>query len=64
MAKEKNYQLDYEGDEIQELLDRVNERRVYGRASAQNDGVMSSTDKTKLDSIETLTNLEIDELLN
>lgn len=64
MAKEKNYQLDYEGDEIQELLDRVNERRVYSRASAQNDGVMSSTDKTKLDSIETLTNLEIDELLN
>lgn len=64
MAKEKNYQLDYEGDEIQELLDRVNERRVYSRASASQDGVMSSTDKTKLDSIETLTNLEIDELLN
>lgn len=64
MAKEKNYQLDYEGDEIQELLDRVNERRVYSRASVQHDGVMSSTDKTKLDSIETLTNLEIDELLN
>lgn len=64
MANKKNYQLDYEGEKIQELLDMVNERRVYSRASASQDGLMSSDDKTKLDSIETLTNLEIDELLN
>jgi len=46
--EEKDYKLNYDGDDVQELLDRVNERRVYDKASVTTDGIMSSSDKKNL----------------
>jgi hypothetical protein len=64
------YVLRQYGDEVQEILDDVQQKTVYERATPSKDGLMSKEDKSKLDTIdnieadEELTLEEIDALLN
>lgn len=43
------YVLRQYGNEVQEILDDVQQKTVYDRATSSKDGLMSSTDKKKLD---------------
>ena len=61
------YRLKQTGDEVQDVLDQVQEKTVYEPATQQEDGLMSSSDKRKLDNDvadEELSIPEINELLN
>ena len=61
----KDYYLHQTGQEVQDILDRVEDKTVYERATHTADGLMSNTDKQRLDSMdndEALSIMEIDEL--
>lgn len=58
------YVLRQYGNEVQEILDDVQQKTVYDRATSSKDGLMSSTDKQKLDSYQALSNMEIENILN
>lgn len=59
-----NYYLTQTGEEVQQILDQVKDKTVYDVATQNSDGLMSASDKQKLDGCVTLTNMEIEELLN
>lgn len=61
------YTLTQTGSEVQEILDDVQEKTIYDPATHFEDGLMSSSDKKKLDDdvpYEALTYAEIDRLTN
>jgi len=58
------YELSYEAEEIDALLKSVDEKSIYGDASQESRGLMSSEDKAKLDEIGTLSNDEIASIVN
>jgi hypothetical protein len=67
MANLNGYRLIETGPQVQEAITQVREKTIYPDASQSVHGLMSTTDKTKLDNLEdmdALTILEIDELLN
>lgn len=59
-----NYYLTQTGEEVQQILDKVEDKTVYDVATQDSDGLMSASDKQKLDGCMALTNMEIEELLN
>lgn len=58
------YTLSQTGQEVQDILNDVENKTVYDNATQSQAGLMSSGDKTKLDDLQALTILEIEELLN
>ena len=67
MANLNGYKLRETGPEVQEAITQVREKTIYPDASQAEHGLMSKTDKKKLDELENteaLSILEIDELLN
>ena len=63
----RNYYLHQTGDEVQEILDDVQQKTVYERATRTVDGLMASTDKQRLDDmtdVRALTFDEIDDVFN
>ena len=61
----KDYYLHQTGPEVQGILDRVEDKTVYERATHTADGLMSNIDKQRIDSMdddEALSIAEIDEL--
>lgn len=63
----RNYYLHQTGDEVQEILDDVQQKTVYERATRTADGLMASTDKQRLDDmtdVRALTFDEIDDVFN
>lgn len=62
-----NYYLHQTGDEVQTILDKVDNKTVYERATRTADGLMASTDKQRLDDmtdVRALTFDEIDDVFN
>ena len=59
-----NYYLTQTGEKVQQILDQVEDKTVYDVATQNSDGLMSASDKQKLDGCVALTNMEIEELLN
>ena len=63
----RNYYLHQTGDEVQDILDDVQQKTVYDRATRTADGLMSNTDKQRLDDmtdVRALTFDEIDDVFN
>lgn len=63
----RNYYLHQTGDEVQTILDKVDNKTVYERATRTVDGLMASTDKQRLDDmtdVRALTFDEIDDVFN
>lgn len=63
----ERFRLIETGPQVQEAITQVREKSIYPDASQSAHGLMSITDKTKLDNlenVEALSILEIDELLN
>lgn len=61
------YRLTQTGEEVQEILDDVQEKTIYEDATQQEHGLMSTSDKIKLDEMESdqaLTFEEIEAILN
>lgn len=59
-----NYYLTQTGEEVQQILDQVEDKTVYDVATQDSNGLMSASDKKKLDGCVAITNMEIEELLN
>lgn len=63
----RNYYLHQTGDEVQDILDDVQQKTVYERATRTEDGLMANTDKQRLDDmtdVRALTFDEIDDVFN
>ena len=63
----RNHYLHQTGDEVQTILDKVDNKTVYERATRTVDGLMTSTDKQRLDDmtdVRALTFDEIDDVFN
>ena len=63
----RNYYLHQTGDEVQDILDDVQQKTVYERATRTVDGLMANTDKQRLDDmtdVRALTFDEIDDVFN
>lgn len=61
------YVLRQYGNEVQEILDDVQQKTVYERATRTADGLMANTDKQRLDDmtdVRALTFDEIDDVFN
>lgn len=56
------YKLKQTGAKVQQLLDAVEQKTVYPDATQQEHGLMSTTDKTKLDNIMVITSEDIEVL--
>ena len=56
------YKLKQTGAKVQELLDAVENKTVYPDATEQEHGLMSTSDKTKLDNIMVITTEDIEVL--
>ena len=54
-----DHQIAYTDEELDDILDAVFNRTVYGEASAASRGLMSVSDKVKLDAIRPISNSEI-----
>jgi hypothetical protein len=54
------YKLKQTGAKVQQLLDAVEQKTVYPDATEQEHGLMSTSDKTKLDNIIVITSEEIE----
>lgn len=54
------YKLKQTGAKVQQLLDEVENKTVYPDATQQEHGLMSISDKTKLDNVMVITNEEIE----
>ena len=61
----KDYDMtQYSGDDVAELLNQVDEKRIYNEATPEQHGLMGAGDKDKLDGIIPITNAELAELFN
>lgn len=58
----KTYELSYTAERIDEMLKEVDEHTIYSDATTEEHGLMSATDKTKLDALQTAQ--EIDDALS
>lgn len=56
------YKLKQTGAKVQQLLDAVENKTVYPDATQQEHGLMSTSDKTKLDNIMVITTEDIEVL--
>lgn len=56
------YKLKQTGAKVQQLLDAVENKTVYSDATEQEHGLMSTSDKSKLDNIMVITNEDIEVL--
>lgn len=54
------YKLKQTGAKVQQILDAVENKTVYPDATQQKHGLMSTSDKTKLDNVMVITNEEIE----
>lgn len=54
------YKLKQTGAKVQQLLDAVEQKTIYPDATEQEHGLMSTSDKTKLDNIMVITSEEIE----
>lgn len=54
------YKLKQTGAKVQQLLDAVEGKTIYPDATEQEHGLMSTSDKTKLDNIMVITSEEIE----
>jgi len=52
MSKKSRYQLDYVGDKVQQLLDIINNKTLYGNATTTESGLMSASDKQQMEEME------------
>lgn len=57
------YKLKYKGQEIDELLEQVDEKTIYDNATVEKDGLMSSSDKKKLETIKAAKSISYFEIL-
>lgn len=60
------YILDYEGQEVNDLLGKVKTKTIYDNATTSSRGLMGAADKRKLDNIEnidTISNSDIDNII-
>ena len=58
----RNYYLHQTGDEVQDILDDVQQKTVYERATRTADGLMANTDKQRLDDMTDVRALSFDEI--
>lgn len=58
----RGYKLDYKGEVVDDLLQKVDEKTIYEDATQEEHGLMGVDDKMKLDDIDTITNMEIEQL--
>lgn len=54
------YKLKQTGAKVQQLLDAVENKTIYPDATEQEHGLMSASDKTKLDNIMVITSEDIE----
>ncbi|MDY2833464.1 MAG: hypothetical protein SOU49_12110 [Sodaliphilus pleomorphus] len=54
------YKLKQTGAKVQEILDAIENKTIYPDATQQEHGLMSTSDKTKLDTIMVITNEDIE----
>lgn len=50
----KSYELPYQGSQVEALLKKVEDKDIYQDATSESHGLMSTTDKAKLDSLATV----------
>lgn len=56
----KGYELKQTGAKVQQILDAVENKTIYPDATQQQHGLMSTSDKAKLDTIMVITKEEIE----
>lgn len=54
------YKLKQTGAKVQEILDAIENKTIYPDATQQQHGLMSTSDKAKLDTIMVITNEDIE----
>lgn len=54
-----DHQIAYTDEELDDILDAVFNKTVYGEATGESHGLMSTEDKEKLDGIRPISNEEI-----